>query len=136
MKKSIIITIIVVVYISALLTMFFTRASELGIIYSKLGVHNDNFLHFIAFFVLAFLVRLMFTSKLYAVRHPLVWALVFSVVLAGVIELAQLFVPTRHAKLFDFGMHTTAVVAYIIVDYFTERWIKKHHYLNSNNKIP
>lgn len=114
MKKSILLTAIVAVYIGSLCMFFFMDAVNLGEIYMKAGVLNDNVLHFFSFFLLAFFMSMMLAS--YNVKHHLLKVLIFSVLIACIIEAGQNLVPTRHAMFLDFFLHTGGVAGYIILE--------------------
>jgi len=114
MKKSILLTAIVALYVGSLCIFFFMDAADLGEIYMKAGVLNDNVLHFFTFFLLAFFMSMMLAS--YNVKHHLINALVFSIMIACIIEIVQYLVPTRHAMLLDFFLHTGGVAGYIVLE--------------------
>ncbi len=119
MNKSILLTIIVALYIGSLCLFFFMDAADLGGIYMKAGVLNDNVLHVFAFFLLAFFMSMMFLS--YNIKHHLIKVLIFSVLIACIIEAGQNLLPTRHAMFLDFSLHTGGVAGYIILEFLIKK---------------
>ncbi len=116
MKRSNIITGIAIIYLVAIFTLFVMSAQGLGDIYDKAGIKNDAFLHILAFFILAFLLRLMFTAR--KVRRPLLLSTIISISAAGIIELIQHMLPWRHATFHDVALHLTGIAAYVVIDLF------------------
>jgi len=126
MKKSVILTLLVAAYLFVLFLFFVMDASELHRVYDRFGIINDNVMHVGAFFFLAFLVRLMFTSKLYAVKHPLVWSLFASVIIATIIEIIQFYIPSRHPTWLDYMLHIVGIFSYSLIDFLVEKYFVKH----------
>ena len=114
MMMKILFTIIVVLYIGIISIFSIINAEQLGGVYKDVGIAGDNILHIAAFFIFAFLLRLALGS--YAVKRPLLFAAIWAVFVAAVIEGIQLLIPTRHAMLVDFGLHVSGAAVYIALD--------------------
>jgi len=121
MKRSILSAAVVFLYLLLVVSLFFIGRDSLLVIYSFFGIVNDNILHVPAFFVMAFLVRLMFSSRIFKVKDPLIWCSVVAIVLGIVLELAHLYVPSRTFNPVDMALNMVGIVLYIAVDFLVER---------------
>jgi len=125
MKKSVAITAFVIFYHIVLIVLFSMNNDILLKVYSKIGIVNGSFLHIPAFFFLAFLIRLMFTSKLWAVHHPLLWSFFVCMGVAILLEVVQVFIPSRTANLTDFIVDIVGILLYLVVDLYFAKHIKR-----------
>lgn len=116
MKRSIILTVLTIGYVIALIAGFLMPAESLGKVYGILGVGKDLVLHMGAFFVLVLLLRFKLASKLYNVKRPLLFAVIFSVIVAVVLELAQMIAASRHPMFIDVGLHMAGIAGYAVID--------------------
>jgi VanZ family protein len=68
-----------------------------------------SLLHVLSFALLTFLIRFMFSTRLYKTRiqNPCAWSVYTAVILAGILEILQVFMPTRHAKARDLLFHAS-----------------------------
>jgi len=120
-KKSITAAIIVLVYFGIIVSLFFMNKSTLFAIYSFVGIENDNWLHVPAFFVLAFLVRLMFSSRIFGTKNPLFYSAVISIVLGVVLEVLHIYVPSRTFNPMDMLLNLFGISLYIAIDFVVEK---------------
>jgi glycopeptide antibiotics resistance protein len=96
-------------YISTICYLSFISAGSLGDLYRKTGIDGDDILHVLSFVVLGFVVYSAFSSHIYKkfVKFPRAWSVIVSAILAVVIELVQVNMPTRHASFFDLSLHAS-----------------------------
>ena len=119
MMKSIVASTITLFYVLVIFYLSFVSAGTLGVIYTRVGIREGvSLLHVIAFALLAFLTRFMFSTRLFETRiqNPRAWGVYIAVFLAGVIEFLQCFVPTRHARVRDLLLHAAGIFIFIIID--------------------
>ena len=127
MKKAIALTAVSLIYVVCLISMFFIDASSLGGIYREFGVGNDTVLHVLAFFFLAFLLRLTFSEKFYGLDRPILHAMLYASLIAAAIELVQGLMPTRHPTMLDLGLHLFSIALYGAMDMLLEKVMMKNH---------
>ena len=127
MKRAIAFTSISVAYVIALVSMFFIDARSLGNIYASVGFGSDTLLHVLAFFFLALLLRLTFSERMYDLERPILHALLYASLIAGLIELMQVLLPTRHALMLDLGLHLLGIAVYGVLDYIVEKIMIKRN---------
>jgi len=121
MKKSIIITIAAISYAIILFMGLTTSSSNIP----RLGFDISIF-HIPAFFILTFLVRLMFTSKLFRIRRALLYSFVISLLFALTTEFLQKGIPTRTFSATDIFFNILGIVLYMVIDYEVEKRIMHH----------
>lgn len=119
MVKSIAASTVTLSYVLAIFYLSFVSAGTLGMIYKRVGITGGvSLLHLLSFFLLALLLRFMFSTRLYKprIQDPSVWSVSTAAVLAGVLEFLQVFLPTRHARARDLLLHAAGIFIFIIVD--------------------
>jgi glycopeptide antibiotics resistance protein len=122
MIASITATSAAMTYVAALCYLSFIRSGRLGMLYRAFGIRNDNVFHILCFILLAFLLRLMFSTRLYrpAIQSPRIWSVSVAIGISLSIELIQLFTPTRHGTSLDFFLHAAGIAIFFIIDKATQ----------------
>jgi hypothetical protein len=119
MLKSIAASTVTLSYLLAIFYVSFVSAGTLGMIYKRVGIAGGiSLLHVLSFALMAFLLRFMFSTRLYKtrIRDPLAWSVSTTAILAVVLEFLQVFMPTRHARARDLLLHAAGVFIFIIID--------------------
>jgi hypothetical protein len=119
MIKSIAASTVTLSYALAIFYLSVVSAGTLGVFYKRAGIRGGvSLLHVLAFALLAFLIRFMFSTRLYKMRipNPRAWSVTTAGVLAGVLEFLQVFMPTRHARARDLLLHAAGIFIFFIVD--------------------
>ena len=127
MIKSIVTSTVTLSYALAIFFLSFVSAGTLGEIYKRAGIRGVNLLHMLSFALLAFLLRLMFSTRLYKTKisNPCAWSVYASVILAGVLEFLQVFMPTRHARVRDLLLHAAGIFIFFIIDRGMDKYGKR-----------
>ena len=119
MMKSIAASTVTLSYALAIFYLSFVSAGTLGMIYSRMGITGGvSLFHVLSFALLAFLLRFMFSTRLYKTRihNPSVWSVYTAVILAGGLEFLQWFMPSRHARVRDLLLHAAGIFIFYIID--------------------
>ncbi len=120
MRRSIAITILTLMYTGLL---FFGLTTD-GATIKRLSFGIDaSYFHIPAFFMLALLVRMMFTSKLFSVKHPIIWSFIVSVCFGITTEILQKNISSRSFSYMDLLFNLSGISLYVFLDYQFERWI-------------
>ncbi len=101
-------------YVSTLCYLSFISAGSLGELYRRTGIGGDDILHTLSFIALGFVLFASFSSYFYRrfVKSPRAWSVFVSAILAIVIELVQVSMPTRHASFFDLSLHASGILIF------------------------
>ncbi len=115
MSKKLILTIISAIYLVILLISAF--AVNLS---SESAPGSDKTLHFIGFLILTLL--LIFTFKNYTTKRVYLKSLIIAVVIGIIIEIIQLFIPSRSFSLLDFAADLGGIfLAMVLARTFSKR---------------
>jgi hypothetical protein len=127
MVKSIAASTVTLSYALAIFYLSFVNAGTLGLIYKRIGITGGvSLLHVLSFALLAFLIRFMFSTRLYKTRiqDSRTWSVYTAVILAGIIEILQVFMPTRHARTRDLLLHAAGIFVFFIIDRGIDQYVK------------
>jgi hypothetical protein len=118
MIKSIAASMVTLSYVLAIFYLSFVSAGTLGEIYKRAGIRGVRLLHVLSFVLLAFLIRFMFSTRLYksCIQNPRLWSVYTAVFMSGVLEFLQVFMPTRHARIRDLLLHAAGIFIFFVVD--------------------
>lgn len=116
--------------LSYTLTVFFfsfVSAGTLQIYYKWAGIESDNLLHVFSFVLLPFLIRLMFSTKLFkaVIQNPRAWSVTIAVFLSVILEMLQAAMPTRHAAVLDLSLHSAGILLFLACDVGFEKLQKQ-----------
>jgi len=102
------------IYVSSLCYLSFISAGSLGELYRRTGIGGDDILHIMSFVALGFVLFASFSTYFYrrVVKSPRAWSVFVSAILAIVIELVQVSMPTRHASFFDLSLHASGILIF------------------------
>jgi len=130
MIKSIAASTIALSYALIIFYMSFVSAGTLHIIYKRVGIGGDNLLHVLSFILLAFLIRFMFSTRLYQklTQSPRVWSVYTSAFLSVTLEISQVFMPTRHASVLDLLLHAAGIFIFFVIDSGIDKYGKRQEY--------
>lgn len=120
--KKLLITAMLVTYLGIMVFFFLINAGSLGAIYQHAGIIKDGILHFFAFFVLALLIRFSLNWS----KNTLAWTFGLAIAFAVVIEFTQIYMPSRHAKGYDFLLHVCGIISYLIIDVIVANVLRKY----------
>lgn len=115
------------IFILTMCYLSFIKAGKLGILYRTLGIRADDIFHILSFILLAFLLRIMFSTSVYrsTIKNPRIWGAWVTLGISLFIEWVQLFIPTRHASLLDVVLHISGIAIFIIIDMTIESKIRR-----------
>jgi len=118
MIKSITASVAMLSYAYSLFYLSIVKARTLHLIYRRMGIRSDDLLHLLSFVFLAFLIRVMLSTRLYrpVIQRPLIWSSCIAAIIAVVIEMLQIMISTRHATFLDLSCHWMGILIYFVVD--------------------
>ncbi len=119
MVKSIAASAVTLSYALAVFYLSFMSAGMLALVYNRVGIRGGvSLLHVLSFALMAFLLRFMFSTRLYQTRvqNPRFWSVYTAIILAGALEFLQWFMPTRHARVRDLLLHAAGILIFYIAD--------------------
>ena len=130
MTKSIAASTIALSYALIIFYMSFVSAGTLHVIYKRVGIGGDNLPHVLSFVLLAFLIRFMFSTRLYKklTQCPRVWSVYTSAFLSVTLEISQVFMPTRHASFLDMLLHAAGIFIFFVIDSGIDKYGKRQEY--------
>jgi VanZ family protein len=72
----------------------------------------------------------MFSTRLYKklTQNPRVWSVYTSAFLSVTLEVAQMFMPTRHASVFDMLLHAAGIFIFFVIDSGIDKYGKRQEY--------
>lgn len=109
-------------YIWLVLTLFLLLKPGVGYEQVVLFENEDKVAHFTLFFNLSFLWQREFQRILaFNFKTSIIYSAVFTVVLSGLTEVAQDFIPYRGMDIADFGFNIIGVIVGLIFAFFIEK---------------
>jgi glycopeptide antibiotics resistance protein len=107
----------------------FIKAGKLGILYRTFGIRGDDIFHVLSFILLAFLLRIMFSTSLYrpAIKNPRIWVAWVTLGISLFIESIQIVMPTRHASLLDIILHASGIAIFFVADMVIENITRRRY---------
>jgi VanZ family protein len=111
MNKKLAFTILSVIYIALLLL----GGTILNVSDASKTPGFDKALHFIGFFILAFLLILTFTN--YSIKNKLLITFLAAIFIGIMIEFIQLFIPARTFSLLDLAADLAGIVLALVLSW-------------------